>query len=277
MSNEDLIGKEVAYGPHPVTEEAILNFGIGINDDEAASTDKSHAGFRAHPMYSATTIIPGSGIVLFQEGADFNINRIVHGSIELNFNTLPRVGQTLETKSKLLEIENKDNGGTIIHVEFNTADQNGDTIVNGITRYFSRGKASDKKNNKTSTPEETRELLFEKEMTTLKNQSLLYADGSGDTFPIHTKDSFAQEVGLPGVIMHGMCTLAISARAVVSELADGDSSRLKKLSCKFTNMLLPGQSITVRGFKGEGNQVGFETIDDNGKTVISEGFATIRD
>ena len=41
-----------------------------------------------------------------------------------------------------------------------------------------------------------------------------YAAASGDQNPIHQDEQVATEVGLPGVIAHGMFTLALAARAV---------------------------------------------------------------
>ncbi|MFL6173120.1 MAG: MaoC/PaaZ C-terminal domain-containing protein, partial [Marmoricola sp.] len=41
-----------------------------------------------------------------------------------------------------------------------------------------------------------------------------YAAASGDHNPIHQDESVALAVGLPGVIAHGMFTLALAARYV---------------------------------------------------------------
>ena len=41
-----------------------------------------------------------------------------------------------------------------------------------------------------------------------------YAGASGDFNPIHWSDRFAAKVGLPGVIAHGMFTMALVGRAV---------------------------------------------------------------
>jgi len=43
-----------------------------------------------------------------------------------------------------------------------------------------------------------------------------YAGASGDFNPIHWNDRFATNVGLPGVIAHGMYTMALGARAVTT-------------------------------------------------------------
>lgn len=58
-----------------------------------------------------------------------------------------------------------------------------------------------------------------------------YAEASGDHNPIHSDDAVATAVGLPGVIAHGMYTMALVARAV-AEWTDG--AEVVDLGCKFT-------------------------------------------
>ena len=59
-----------------------------------------------------------------------------------------------------------------------------------------------------------------------------YAGASGDRNPIHWSDRVATSVGLPGVIAHGMVTMALAARAV--ETWAGGPGRVRELGCKFT-------------------------------------------
>ena len=51
-----------------------------------------------------------------------------------------------------------------------------------------------------------------------------YAAASGDDFAIHLDDEFARKVGLPGRIVHGLCTMAFAGRAVL-EAAGVDDPR----------------------------------------------------
>jgi acyl dehydratase len=59
-----------------------------------------------------------------------------------------------------------------------------------------------------------------------------YAGASGDFNPIHWSDRVATSVGLPGVIAHGMYTMALAARALDSWA--GGPGRIAEISCKFT-------------------------------------------
>jgi acyl dehydratase len=59
-----------------------------------------------------------------------------------------------------------------------------------------------------------------------------YAGASGDFNPIHWSDRVAGAVGLPGVIAHGMLTMAVAGR-FVSAWA-GDPSAVRGLAVRFT-------------------------------------------
>jgi acyl dehydratase len=47
-----------------------------------------------------------------------------------------------------------------------------------------------------------------------------YAGASGDLNPIHWNERFAREVGLPGVIAHGMLTMGLAGRIVTGWTGD---------------------------------------------------------
>lgn len=76
-----------------------------------------------------------------------------------------------------------------------------------------------------------------------------YAAASGDDNPIHLDEAVARAVGLPGVIAHGMYTLALAAR--YAEEAAG-TGRIAELGAKFTRpVVVPageaGVEVTVTG------------------------------
>ena len=70
------------------------------------------------------------------------------------------------------------------------------------------------------------------ELTVTRADLVRYAGASGDLNPIHWSDRVATSVGLPGVIAHGMFTMALVAR-VLDEWAGGPG-RVVELGCKFT-------------------------------------------
>ncbi|MDE0572401.1 MaoC family dehydratase [Demequina sp. B12] len=62
------------------------------------------------------------------------------------------------------------------------------------------------------------QVVAEREVAFTRDTLVRYAGASGDFNPIHYNDVIAQEVGLPGVIAHGMLTMGVGA-SVVEEWA----------------------------------------------------------
>jgi acyl dehydratase len=73
-----------------------------------------------------------------------------------------------------------------------------------------------------------------------------YAGASGDFNPIHIDKEFAEQVGLPSTILHGLWSMAQVARACVNA-AGGDPRSLKRLSVQFRGMGFPEQELVVTG------------------------------
>jgi acyl dehydratase len=65
---------------------------------------------------------------------------------------------------------------------------------------------------------EVGQVVAEREVEFTRDTLVRYAGASGDFNPIHYNDVFAQSVGLPGVIAHGMLTMGTAA-SVVEEWA----------------------------------------------------------
>ncbi len=107
---------------------------------------------------------------------------------------------------------------------------------------------------------------------------VMYAGASGDFNPIHWDDEFARAVGLPGVIAHGMYTMAQAARALTRFA--GGVGRLRSMKVRFSAMVRPGDTLTVKGRVAEvlpdGNaRVEFWAEIQDGTRVLSGGEAVL--
>ena len=104
-----------------------------------------------------------------------------------------------------------------------------------------------------------------------------YAGASGDFNPIHWNDEVARAAGLPGVIAHGMYSMAVAARMVAGWA--GDPAAIRRLKVRFSAMIQPGQTLTVRGEVAEvdGSRVSvrFWADDEQGNRVLSKGEADL--
>jgi acyl dehydratase len=107
-----------------------------------------------------------------------------------------------------------------------------------------------------------------------------YAGASGDFNPIHYRDDFAQAVGLPGVLAHGMLTMGLAVQPVVDWLG-GDSGRITDYQVRFTRPVpvdaAAGAEVTVVAKVGALDDAGTRidlTVAFNGETVL--GKAQVR-
>lgn len=102
-----------------------------------------------------------------------------------------------------------------------------------------------------------------------------YAEASGDHNPIHQDEEVARSVGLPGVIAHGMYTLALAARYVDEQL--GEPGRIVRIGAKFTRpVVVPpeGTEVVVAGERRDDGTVVL-TVTCEGQKVLGAATATV--
>jgi meromycolic acid (3R)-3-hydroxyacyl-[acyl-carrier protein] dehydratase HadB len=104
-----------------------------------------------------------------------------------------------------------------------------------------------------------------------------YAEASGDRNPIHLDETFARSAGLPGVIAHGMLTMAFANQMVTDWL--GDRSLLKRLQGRFAGMVLPGDDLTCSGTVVAKDPqtrrvvINLVAVNQRGEKVLNKGVA----
>jgi acyl dehydratase len=110
-----------------------------------------------------------------------------------------------------------------------------------------------------------------------------YAGASGDFNPIHWSDRVATKVGLPGVIAHGMYTMALAGQAVLAWA--GDPAAVVEYGVRFTKpVVVPddeeGTEVTVSAVVKGFTQQGYAQLDitamSGGDKVLGQARAVVR-
>jgi acyl dehydratase len=110
-----------------------------------------------------------------------------------------------------------------------------------------------------------------------------YAGASGDFNPIHWSDRQATAAGLPGVIAHGMLTMAFAAEAVATWVGDGGV--VVEFGVRFANpVVVPdddaGTEVTVSGVVRRPTDEGLVPIDvtavSGGQKVLGKARVLVR-
>lgn len=101
-----------------------------------------------------------------------------------------------------------------------------------------------------------------------------YAGASGDFNPIHLVDAAAAEAGLPGIIAHGMLTVATMGLLFSPYLEHG---YVKGFRSRFSGMVALGDVLRVGGRAsgaeetGEGRLYAFEVYAQRGDDTVASG------
>jgi acyl dehydratase len=115
--------------------------------------------------------------------------------------------------------------------------------------------------------------------TVTRDDLVRYAHASGDHNPIHQDEQVARSVGLPGVIAHGMYTMALAARAVATWFPGAE---VVSLGCKFTHpVVVPAEGGVEVEIAGEAKEAdGLTTVSltvtSGGQKVLGMPKAVVR-
>lgn len=216
------------------------------------------------------------------------IPRVVHGEQDFHFHRPIRPGDELVSRGKMIGYEGLDNG-TRAAIKLECRTDAGELVNEQYVTTFVRGFNAGKSVGVLSPSHKFDEALRNQEPVASvvqqidEDQTFRYSQASGDPMPIHLDADVAKDAGLPGIIAHGLCTMAFTSWALLTEVADSDVHRLNRFAVRFSKMVLPGDELETRIWKRETRDgvatYMFETtrVGGNGEKAITDGLAEIRE
>jgi acyl dehydratase len=207
---------------------------------------------------------------------------VVHGEQDMHFHQPLVPGMTLRTRSEPFSVR-VSGSGTRYTIRVQSDDEAGNPAIEQYVTMFIRGmsdgeSAGPEKPDHTFPDEAKATPVGEHAVHVDDDQTYRYSEASGDMMPIHLDEGIAKSVGLPGIIAHGLCTMAICSQAVLKAVADGDPSRLKRLAVRFAANVFPGNDVVTRvydaGERGGRRVYAFEA-ESAGAVVIKNGLAEV--
>ena len=233
----DVLGRPGDESRYVVTEEAIRAYAEATDD----TAPDALAGRVAPPVFAIVpvrdTIVPASQAVASDEArrrvVHYEQDTIIHRPIEAGMVLVSRATPTAllprpNGTSLVLHLESRDEGGDLVTEQYVTE------FFRGVTAPEGRGERAPD-----HSFEAEGEPFAELSYPIADDQTVRYAKASGDDFAIHTDDAFARSVGLPGRIVHGLCTMAFTGRAVLEAAGIGDPGAIRRLAVRFSAPLFP--------------------------------------
>ncbi|GAA2804002.1 MaoC/PaaZ C-terminal domain-containing protein [Saccharopolyspora taberi] len=259
-----------------------------LGEYAAATNDpipRHRAGEIAPPVFGIVPVFGALVPAALSVAPPELLGRLVHGKHDFRFHRPILPGDRLVSRAKPVGFTAKP-AGTTVAVRTETRREDGEPVNEQWMTAFFRKVDAGRSVGHPAPPHRFDESLRAKppaaEVTAHidGDQTFRYAPASGDPMPIHLDEEMARMAGLPGIIVHGMCTMAFTSWALLTEFAGGDTRRLRRLAVRFAKPVLPGQDITVRMWRGavspQGTTYSYETT-AAGEAVIKDGLAVIAD
>jgi multifunctional beta-oxidation protein len=259
----------------------LYNLSVGAKRTDLPLVYENNDHFQALPSYGVVpwfnTATPWNMDDLVK---NFSPMMLLHGEqyMEVRKFPIPTAAKTL-TYPKLIDVVDKGNAAIVI-AGYTTKDaKTGEDLFYNESTVFIRGSGGFGGSSKPTAPRAKAATASYKapsrapdavvEEKTSEDQAALYRL-NGDRNPLHIDPEFSKVGGFKTPILHGLCSLGVSAKAVFSKYG-----AYKNLKVRFAGVVLPGQTLKTEMWK-EGNKVLFQaTVVETGKPAITGAGAEL--
>jgi len=204
--------------------------------------------------------------------------RILHGEQDMRFHRPIVPGDDLRCRAKVIGIHGK-SSGVVVTTLLETRDAAAELVTEQYFSGFFRGGRLDGGYGDPAPGHAFPDALRGREPDAVVaekfdvDQTHRYSAASGDTMPIHLDDDVATAMGLPGIIIHGLCTMAFASHAVIGHVCPDNPERLTRLAVRFSAPAQPKHTISTSIWRTAPGAYVFETVTDDGAAVIKDGLA----
>jgi acyl dehydratase len=273
LLDPDRLGEWSDPVAYEVTAEGLRAYAEAIGDPVPAHRE----GAVAPPVFA---VVPGfQALAVSMRKVDFSSIglRYLHGEQDMRFLRPIEPGMRLSSVAATQSVHRRGSGAvmlTKIHVR---DDQDELLSEQYATTYFREPVIDEDMGEAPASLAVPEELLGDEvariETAITEDQPRRYADASGDHTAYHLDEQAALEAGFPGIVLHGMCTMAHVSGHLIQELLDGDTARVRRVAVRFTKPVRPGSALTtvVRSVKDADGDWAFTTLDGAGDRVLSLG------
>lgn len=233
-----------------VTRERIAEYAAATNDP----TEDHREGRVAPPVFAIVPVFDALIPAALSIAPVSLIGRLVHGEQDFAFHAPIVPGLKLRTRARPLGFETKSSGtrGTI-HLECRDAQTDGLVCEQWVTFFF-RNVDAGRSIGELGPLHTFDEALRAKPVAARFSQSIdrdqtfRYSKAAGDPMPIHLDEDIAKASGLPGIIAHGLCTMAFVSWGLLGAFSQGEPRWVERLAVRFSKPVLPGQTIETRAW-----------------------------
>lgn len=270
------VGMPVACEGFVVTKEAVQAYAEATNDTHPAFLD----GAVAPPVFATVPIIRFMAAAKRAVSPAFTF----HGEHDLVLNRQLEPGMHVTGEAQVIGVRSRSTG-VAIYVRGMTRLAGGEVLNEQYMTSFLPGATCERDVGHEPPPIAARAPSLDREPDATAvyamddDQTARFADASGDRDRYTVDESYAKSMGFETRVVHGLCTMAFTSRAVIEHLCGGDPARLERLAVRFSRplYLAAGQRVVTRIWK-DPTDLGcaYEALDADERPVITNGIAAAR-
>jgi acyl dehydratase len=275
--NKSFLGKVyTSADPWPVEAAATRAYAAATNTTNPRYLEDG--ALMAPPMYGVVFTYLALAQPLFDTELGVNMMRLVHGEQDMRFFKAVKPGDVIKTSSTIKAISDK-TSGELLDVALEAVNQHGEKVMEAVSGLFIKGRVRGAKKEDVERQEEvppSGKVVLETQVTVAPDQSIRYADASGDHNPIHEDPNMARAAGLPDIILHGLCSMAFVHNALTEKMCGGDPLKVSRLRVRFNKPVMMGDVLTIKVFETTTpRHFAVEVYNPAGQAVIKDGLAEL--
>ena len=279
-----IVGRSSKRFRHAVDARWIMAYAAGLGDWNSRYFDTT-SRIVAHPVFPVCVEWPvvldvrnieGAGRMTPEEGA-----RGVHATHDLHIHRPVTTGDELFTQASIIGVEQRKPGGYQMMC-LRTTDSDGAPVATTFQGGLNRGVEVAGGNKWTDAapalpePVDAPELNERFDIPVRAEAAHAYTECARIFNPIHTDRQVALDANLPDIILHGTATLALAVTALIDHKLDADPTRVARVACRFSAMVLMPSTITLRVDAADDCGIWFTVLNAQGDPAVSGGYVGTR-
>jgi acyl dehydratase len=271
------LSSRIAGAQGPVLEQTldarwVMAYSAGLGETGARCYDTASGELPVHPVFPVCYEWPPLQPVRSLPQLEPVYPRLVHAQHDIAIHRPLRSGETVRTSARIVAALARAPGAFVVF-RCETHDAAGSLVVVSDYSYLYRGVALEGPDVRLvglADPEPPAGgLALVGDVAVAATAAHVYTECARIWNPIHTDVAYARAAGLPGIILHGTATLALSvSRALRAH--DIAWQCVRGVSCRFSGMVLMPSTLAVHAAR-TGAAIAFETANERGERVISRG------
>lgn len=253
-----IVGREAGPDPQPVDKRWLMAYNAALGE----------VSERPHPLFPVCYEWPATQELRKSTGLQEINARLVHAQHDLTIHRPPREEKLLVRGRVVACLQRKP--GTLVVFRFEARDEKGEAVSTSHYGMLYRGVMLEDGERSTAAvedpPSHERDLPSIGDFSVAATAGHVYTECARIWNPIHTDPDYARAAGLPGIILHGTATLALS----ISRILEKMQGEVKRVRCRFAGMVPMPSTLTVHASRA-GDEILFETRDAKGRAVIERG------